>query len=274
MNRRFRVNVPLAMAATFASMVASAQQAGPQRYGMALYLHVAPDKDAQFVEFYKTGAGMKAARARMKADPNITAISLRRIAFANPIPRANYVILTQRNGPPVDPDPAKRDEAYRTATGMNYAAYMVQARAMGELVGQTLTHVHDSTEFRSSEGDVVVSRRLKTAEGKTGDLSTLMRTMRLPMMTERVKAGEVKGWVFSHLALSGGSALPWDSTETRVFKDVASALAGNAGNNAAGATLFAKLFPDKNYTRYVDDSRDLAKLVRTDIYRVVMVVNP
>jgi len=110
MNRRFRVNVPLAMAATFASMVASAQQAGPQRYGMALYLHVAPDKDAQFVEFYKTGAGMKAARARMKADPNITAISLRRIAFANPIPRANYVILTQRNGPPVDPDPAKRDD--------------------------------------------------------------------------------------------------------------------------------------------------------------------
>ena len=262
------------MATLFASTLAYAQQATPQRYGQALYLHVPQDKDAQFVEFYKTGAGMKAARARMKADANITGISVRRVVYANPIPRANFVILTSRNGAPVDADPAKRDEVYRVATGMNYAGYLAQALTMSEVTGQTLTHLHDSTNPQLSEGDVIVARRLKTAEGKNTDLSALMRTIRLPIMTERVTAGAMKGWAFSHLALAGGSALPYDATETRMYKDIASAVGGAAANNSGAMTLFTKMFPDKSYTRYLDDAREFAKLVRTETYRVVVAFRP
>ncbi len=275
MTRRFAACFVPAMVTLFAPITAYAQQGAPQRYGQALYVHVPQDKDAQFVEFYKTGAGMKAARARMKADANITGISVRRVVYANPIPRANFVILTSRNGAPVAPDSAKRDELYRAATGMDYAGYLAQARAISEVVGQTLTHLHDSTNFQASEGDVIVSRRLKTAEGKNTDLSALMRTMRLPIMTERVKDGAMKGWSFSHLALAGGSALPWDATETRIYKDIASALSGTGpGNNNAAMPLFTKLFPDKSYTRYLDDAREFGKLVRTDTYVVVAAFRP
>lgn len=275
MKKRFLACTILAMATLFASMAAYAQQTAPPRYGSALYLHVPQDKDAQFVEFYKSGNGMKAAHARMKADANITGISVRRVVFANPIPRANFVILTQRNGAPVDADPAKRDELYRAATGMNYAGFIAQARTTSELVGTTMTHLHDSTNIQLSEGDVIVARRLKTAEGKLTDLSTLMHTIRLPIMTEHVKAGDMKGWAFSHLAMAGGSALPYDATETRIYKDIASALGGGGpGNNTAAMALFTKLFPDRNYTRYLDDSRDLAKLIRTETSRVVVAFRP
>ena len=274
MKRTLPTLVVLTAALVSVCMPAWSQQTGPQRYGQALYVHVPADKDAQFVEFYKTGAGMKAARARMKSDSDITGISVRRVVYANPIPRANFVILTTRRGAPVDADPAKRDEIYRAATGMNYAGYLVQARAMSEVVGQTLTHVHDSTDIQAEEGDVIVSRRLKTTEGKTADLNAFMRTMRLPIVTEGVKQGAMKGWVYSHLALAGGSALPWDSSATTYYKDIASALGGGAAGNSAGMALFTKLFPDKSYTRYVEDMRDLAKLVRTDTYRVVVALRP
>ena len=44
----------------------------------------------------------------------------------------------------------------------------------------------------------------------------------------------------------------------------------NADINGAVMASFAKLFPDRSYARYLDDSRDLAKLIRTDTYRVVV----
>ena len=269
----------LVMAPTFTAMAAFAQETTPQRYTQALYLHVAPDKAAQFVEWHKTGNGMKAAIARMKADPKITGISVRSVAFANPTPRANYVVVTLRNGVPEAPDTAKRDAMYLAATGMNYAGFLTQSRTMSEVVGQTMSHLHDATpDLQLSAGDVIVLRRMKTAEGKNAELADLNRKIRLPLMTENAKEGRLKGWAYGHLVLAGGSSLPWDATDSRVYKDLASAVGGQGGGGGGNANAamarFVKMFPNLSYAKYQEDGRDLAKLIRMDTHFVVVAHRP
>ncbi len=277
MKQKYFACMILVMAPMFTATAAFAQETTPQRYAQALYLHVAPDKAAQFVEWHKTGNGMKAAKARMKADPNITGISVRSVAFANPTPRANYAMVTLRTGIAGAPDTAKRDAEYLAATGMNYAGYLTQSRTMSEVVGQTMSHLHDSTpDLQLSAGDVIVSRRMKTAEGKNTELADLNRKIRLSLMTENVKEGRLKGWAFGHLVLAGGTSLPWDATDTRVYKDLASAVGGpgGGGNANAAMALFVKMFPNLSYAKYQEDGRDLAKLVRMDTHFVVVSHRP
>ncbi len=267
----------LIMAPMFTAITAFAQATTPQRYAQALYLHVPADKTAQFVAWHRTGNGMKAAKARMKADPNISGISVRSVQFANPTPRANYAVITLRTGITDAPDTAKRDAMYLAATGLNYADYLKESRTMSEVVGTSMSHLHDSTpDLQLSAGDWIVSRRMKTTEGKNGDLSDLNHKIRLPLMTETVKEGRLKGWAYGHLVLAGGSSLPWDATDTRVYKDMASAV--GAGGDGAGANAammrFAKMFPTLSWTKYQEDGREFAKLVRTDTHIVVVAHRP
>lgn len=265
----------LGLALLFTAGNAHPQQAASQRYTSVISLQVPADKESAFVEFYKTGAGSKTVRARMKANSNALGWSLRRVVYpGDPAPRANFLIAAVGNGAPQEPDLAKRDEMYRAASGMTYAEYMQQVRSMSTQVGSTLWHVHHITPTYSlAEGDYVVANRLKTAEGKNAELNELMRDVRMVMATERIKAGTQKGWAFSHISFPSGSALPYDATVSTVYKDLAGTLGGGGGGGGAVA-LFTKLFPNKNYTRYIDDSREAAKTVRTELYRVAVAIQP
>jgi hypothetical protein len=265
-----------AVAALLTATTTYSQETTPQRYSTTTFLSVPADKEAAFVENFKTGNGIKVARARMKSDATITGFSVRRAVYGGyPAPRANYIIVTQMSGPPAELDVAKRDALYRATIGMTYAEYMQKVRPTGEVVGSTLSHVHNVTpDYQLAEGDVVLARRLKTTDGKTQELSTLNTTLRLPLMTERVKSGNLKGWAFSHLTFPNGTALAYDATEILVFKDMATAVGnggGGNGNNAMNA--FIKLFPNGNYNKYRDDQRECAKLIRTDVYRVVVALS-
>jgi hypothetical protein len=253
------------------SQPASGQTPPVRRYATVISIQVPAEKEAAFVDFYKTGAGAKTVRARLKANPKALGWSLRHVVYpGDPAPRANYVIVAVANETPSEPDAGKRDEMYRAAAGMTYADYMQNVRSMSSAVGTTLWHVHDLTpDYGLAEGDYISTSRLKTAEGKGQELTELMRDVRLAMATERVKAGSQKGWAFSHLAFPTGTSLPFDAATNTVYKDLASAVGGGGGGGGAAA-LFAKLFPNKNYARYLDDSRELAKVVRTDLYRVAV----
>ena len=176
-----------------------------------------PEKEAAFTEFYKTGAGAKVIKARLKADPDTISWGLARTAYGgDPMPSANYVIVASGKGAPKDPDPAKRDELYRAASGMNYAEYMQRVRSMSEQVGHTISHVHHSTEgYKPVEGDVVVATRLKVADGKLNEFSDFMKEYRLPLAMARNKEGRSRAWSFSHLAFRGTS-LRYDATEVAI----------------------------------------------------------
>lgn len=261
-----------ALAVLFTAFAAFPQSNTPQVYSTAIYVRVAPEKEAAFIEFYKTGAGAKVARARMKADPDAIGWSLRRAIYAgDPAPSANFVIIAAGNGAPKDPDPVKRDELYRAASNMSYAEYMQKVRSMSEQIGQTISHVHHRTEnYVTVEGDIVVATRLKAAEGKVRELSDFEKDFRFPAAAARVQDGKAKGWSYSHNSFPG-SSLRYDATEAAVYKDMASAMQINTGTAMAA---FAKVFPGKDYARYVSDRRDLSKVVRTDVYRVMVSHRP
>lgn len=264
---------PLPLVLLFATASSFAQTpAAPPRYLSVISVKVAPDKVAAFVDFYKSGPGLKSARARLKADPNVLRWAVLQAVYpGDPAPAANFLIANVTSGAPPDPDPAKRDELYRSATGMVYADYMQKFRTMGDTVGSTISHVHNTSDgYSLSEGDYIVLHRLKTAEGKNTELSDLMREYRLPMANERVKAGgSYKGWSFSHLTFPTGRSLAYDATDVTVFKTLAGAM-GGTGNGGGAMASFAKLFPAKSYTGYVDVGRETSRLVRSELYRVVI----
>ncbi|MBI1786718.1 MAG: hypothetical protein HYR60_04080 [Acidobacteria bacterium] len=278
--------IPAALALLFTAGTAYPQPQPNQntRYASALYLRVPADKIAAFIAWNKSGPGAKAARERLNADSNLIGISLRQATYAGVnAPQANFVLVAVTNGPPADPDPAKRDELYRKATGMVYADYIAKARELSTVTGSTLSHVHEMTpDYQSSEGDYLVVQRIKVAEGRNPDLTALNREVRLPMNTERVKNGAIKGWSSGHLVFPSGTSLPWTGTETTLHKSLASAVGGpgpggaTGGGGGAGAgggfgnpAVFAKVAPNRNYTQYVDRLRESRTVVRTDLYRVV-----
>ena len=259
---------PLAAILLISTMAAYPQSNEPQTYSTAIYLKVPPANETAFVDFYKTGAGAKVVRARMKADPDMIGWSLRRAVYGgDPAPQANYVIVAAGKGAPKDPDPAKRDELYRAASGMSYVQYMDKVRSMSEQVGQTISHVHEMTgNYTIMENNVVVATRMKVADGKLTELSDFEKDYRFPLGTAAVKNGQSLGWSFGHLAFPG-TALPYDAVEAVVYNDLPSAM---SNNRQGAAAAFAIALPTKDYTRYVNDRRALAKVVRTDVYRVVV----
>ncbi len=279
MNRRF-LGLPLAIALLSTTGAVYSQQTGqaaatPQRYTSSIYVKVPSAKQGAFIAFYKTGAGAKVVRARMKADPNLTSWSLRQVIFPGETgSEANFVIVSASNGIQATPDPAKRDELYRAASGMDYASYMQTVSGMSEQVGSTLAHIHHITDgYALAEGDIMISSRFKVAAGRSTELNALAKDIQFPLAAERVKTGGiVKGWAYGHLTLPRGNSLPWDTTITMIYKNLADAVATNNGGGAAAA--FAKMFPTKNYLNYMDSLREISKLVKSDTYRVVVSIRP
>lgn len=274
---RILSTTPLMLAIAAGAAYSQEQQQAPsQRYAVVLYMKVPPAQEAAYIEHYKTGFGAKALRAVQKANPNITGWSLRQVLYPGEnAPAANFVHITTMTGPPRPPDPAKRDETYRAATGMTYSQYLQKVSAMGERMGSALMHVHETTPgFQLDEGDVITARRLKTAAGKGQDLTRAIRTMRLPIVTERTKTGSLKGYVFSHSAIGGGGSA-WDASETWVHKDLASAIS-IAPPTAGGSMkeIFAKVHPGKDLAEFTKMMNELAATVRTDVYRVAVVIRP
>ena len=264
--------MPLLLASIAATI--QGQEAASQRYAQVNYLKVSPAKATEFIEFYKTGLGSKAIRAMNKANPARLGWSMRQVIYPGEnAPAANFSLVTIYNGVPAAPDPAKRDEIYRAATGFSYAEYLGQVSPMAESVGSGIYHVHEPTPgLELQAGDILTARRLKTAPGKGTELSTLIRTMRMPIVTERTKLGHLKGYVFSHAAIgSGGSS--WDATETWVYKDLAGAIGSTTpARSVSMQELFAKVHPGKNAAEFRKTLDELATTIRTDVYRIAVAI--
>ncbi len=243
-----------------------------QTYLSVIALKVLPGQEAAIAEHYKTGAGAKVIPARLKASPNLMRWTLlRNVYTGDPAAEANYLLASAMRGAPAEPDQALNEKVAREAAGISYADYMQKIRSMSVPLGTTLSHMHHATEgYGPVEGDYVVVRRLKALENQRTTMLDLARDRQFPLAQERVKEGANKGWSFSHLAFPTGDSTAYDATEVRVYKDLASAVSGTGGGGNGAAMRFAKQFPDKSYTGYIDALRSSSKVVRTDLYRVVV----
>lgn len=247
-----------------------------QTYRTALTLKALPGQAAALAEFYKTGPGAKTVQARLKDNPKLQSWSLLRNVYPGDAGvEVDHLISVTTSGAPSEPNPELNQRIAREAAGMSYADYMARVRSMTNQVGQILSHIHHMTAAAPiAEGDYVVVRRLKTRENQAQALYALARERMLPLAEEQVKAGGTfKAWSFAHVSFPTGESTSFDATESRAFKDLASAVASTGGAGSSAATRFAKKFPDQSYTAYIDSFRGAAKIVRTEVYRVVAVYN-
>ena len=243
-----------------------------QTYRTVLTLKALPGQAPALAAFYKTGPGSKTIQARVKANPNLAAWTLLRNVYPGDAQvEADHLINVTLRGAPSEPNQEMNQKIAQEAAGMSHADYLAKARTMTEQVGQTLSHVHHSVLAGPvAEGDYVVVRRIKFQGNQRQAMLDLARDMMLPLAEDEVKSGgALKTWSFAHLSFPMGESLTFDAAESRVYKDMAAAVSSTGGTGRGAAARFAKQFPEKSYTAYVDALRAASKIVRTDLYRVV-----
>jgi hypothetical protein len=273
---RASVNAILAVSAVLCGVAAAQNQQvdwDKQTYLTVLSLKALPGQGPALAEFYKSGPGAKTIQARIKRNPNLMRWTLLRNVYPGDAgASADYVIGISVKGTPSEPDQALNEQVAREFAGMSYGEYLQKVRLMTTQVGQSLSHIHHATQgYAPAEGDYLVIRRLKAIERQQGTMMDLARDVQLALAEVDVKRGAAKGWSFSHLAFPTGSSTDYDATEVVVYKDLASAaIAAGPVTSTRAAARFAEQFPGKSYTSYVDSLRASTKVVRADLYRVVV----
>jgi hypothetical protein len=101
------------------------------------------------------------------------------------------------------------------------------------------------------------------------DYGNFVQTMLLPLNSQAVKEGRSMGWTASRVVSPGGDAA-FDAVTSTTYKDLAAALPATAPNADQAQMRFAKAFPGRSYSAFVDEGRALRRAVRTELVRVII----
>lgn len=95
------------------------------------------------------------------------------------------------------------------------------------------------------------------------------------MNAEGVKEGVFQSWSATRVVFPSGDDVSYDATTSSVYKDMAQVLSPPLANPNQGApAAFVKIFPDKSYSAFLDEGRQLRHLVRQELWRVVAAAGP
>ena len=238
----------------------------PAIYASTVYYHVADENRVA----YEAGAKdrtRKLFEEVMKADPAVQAATLSRMMYGgNPEPDANYMLTVFYQGVPKDMS-AVFEQASQKLFGKSYSEYMKENLPLRKRLGQTLARRIASTPPNLEEGDYIRVDRRKIAQARMGDYLQLERDY-LPLREAQVKAGRMKSWSAWAMVLPGGSEREYDAYTSHVAKDLDGALNWGRGQ----VELNAQLSQPLNLTGLSMRANDVAKIERSDVRRVIMVV--
>jgi hypothetical protein len=271
--KRSLLLLPLGLTVLLGVAYLAAQQSQRINYRSTVYVKVTPDKEAVMQDFVKTTA-RKLAQERIAAGEPITNFLVLRLAFqGSPALDYNYAVSTTYNGAPPLADEAARDQIYRKATGMSYQQYMDKLPSMGTNVGTVLSRVEAATPTNQvQDGNYIAVSRWKVTAGRGADYATFVQNMLLPLNSLAVKEGRSMGWSAARVVSPGGGDVPYDAVISNTVKDLAAALPTTVPNPDAGQMNFAKVFPGQNYAAFVTQGQTLRRLVRTELFQVIVAV--
>jgi len=126
--------------------------------------------------------------------------------------------------------------------------------------------------FAPQEGNVVTAVTWKITPQRGADYGRYIQTMQLPLNAQGVKDGRFLAWGASRVVSPGGGEVPYDALTFTFYKDLASALPATAADPNQGQMQFTKVFPNQNFSAFVDQGRALRRNVRTQMFRVVAIV--
>jgi hypothetical protein len=236
---------------------------------------IAPDKQAAALDFVRT-VGVKIAQENINSG-RIASWSLLRTVYAGVGTEYNYVQVTNFDGPPpAELSPEARDQMYRKATGMNYQDYEKKLTSFLTSGNSVLSRIEATVEGQPpAVGSYVRVLRWKLTQGRGTDYANYIKTLAQPLDAEGVKEGVFQSWSATRAVFPAGDDVAYDATTSNVYKDMAQVLSqGPANPNQGAPAAFAKIFPDKSYTAFVDEGRQLRHLVRQELWRVVAAAGP
>lgn len=250
------------------TILVSAQQGQRIVYQTVAFVNVAPDKTDAFIDFEKNTAS-KIIRERMKTEQILSWTLYQVVYRGQPASQYNFGVGTIFSGPPSQAGQG----VVQQATGMSPDAVGAKARSLGTNVGNMLFRTEVGTAgFAPQEGNVATVVQWKITPQRGADYGRYIQTMQLPLNAQGVKEGRFLGWGASRVVSPGGGEAPYDALTYTFYKDLASALPSTAPDPNQGQMQFSKVFPDQNFSAFVDQGRALRRNVRSDMFRIVATV--
>ena len=262
-------------AAAILCMNAAAQGQEKIRYRSTTFVMIAPEKQAAALDFART-AGVKLAQENISAG-RMASWSLLRTVYAGVGAQYNYVQVINFDGPPpADLSPEARDQLYRKATGMSYQDYEKKLTGFLTSGNSVFSRIEASVDGAPpAVGSYIRVSRWKLTQGRGADYGNYIKTLAQPLDAEGVKEGVFQSWSAARVIFPSGDDVAYDASTSNVYNDMAQLLSpGPANPNQGAPAAFAKIFPDKSYTAFVDEGRQLRHLVRQDLLRVVAAAGP
>jgi hypothetical protein len=259
------------LALVVAPQAATAQQSAKVQYRSSIYVNVPQEKIPAFLDNQRTVV-KKVMQERINSGENLESWALLSLLYrGSPALEYNYVSTAVFSGPPPEPNPTARDQVIKKATGGTYSEYMQKLNSTSTVTGSVLTRVDGAAPgSQMKEGNVINVVRWKIEPNRGAEYDAHLK-MLVAVQSQAVKEGQYLGWAAGRVVSPAGANAPYDAVTSFILKDLASALQrpGGAFSNQA---IFAKLFPQASYMNYVDQGRAVRRVVRTELFRVMSVV--
>jgi len=271
MKRLFAI---VSAAAAILSVCSSAHAQEKVHYRATTFVMIPPDKQAAALELIRT-AGVKLAQENINAGREVSWSMLRTVYSGVGAPYNFIQVINYDGPPPADLSPEARDKMVRKATGMSFEDYQKKLLSTATSINSVLSRVEESVPASSpGVGGYVRVLRWKLTPGREADYTNYIKTQ-TSVVEEGVKQGVFQSWSAARTVFPVGDNVAYDATTSFIYKDVAQVLSPPPANPNQGAPAsFAKVFPDKSYSAYVDEGRQLRHLVRQELWRVVASAGP
>jgi len=267
--KRLLVLALLILAVTLGTMMVSAQQEQRIVYQTAGFANVAGNNTAAYIDSRKNILS-KIIQERMKTEQILGWAVYQVVYRGMPASEFNFVTVTTFSGPPTQGAQGVAEKA----TGMSAAELGAKLGPLATNVGNMLFRAEGGTGPLSlQEGNIVNTVSWKIAPQRGADYGRYIQTMQIPLNTQAVKDGRILGWVASRVVSPGGPDAPFNALTATVSKDLASTLPATPPGPNQGQMAFAKVFPNQNFSAFVDQGRAVRQAVRTQMLRVVATVN-
>ena len=264
MKRIFVLSLAIAALLT-GTIIVSAQQGQRVVYQTVGFANVAGNNTAAYIDFEKNTVS-KIIQERMKTEQIVGWAVYQLIYRGSPASEYNFATVTSFSGPPTQAAPG----AVKTATGMTGAEIGAKFGPLATNVGNTLNRVEAGTgPVALQEGNVLNVVTWKIAPQRGADYGRYVQTMLLPLNAQAVKDGRILSWGASRVVSPGGGDAPFNALTYTLNKDLASTLPSTPPSPNQGQMNFEKVFPNQNFSAFVDQGREVRVNVRTQMLRVV-----
>lgn len=256
----------LSLAAAALTLLWAQTPKPPITYLVVNYYSVQRGSESAYIQSMESD-GKKFLAEMMNQTPNLLEWGLSTAAFTGVKPDGRlYVLTTAYLGPPPQLDADRRDAITKKALGISWLAYQSKSLALRKPVGNELYRVIAMAP-PSAPPEYSLLVRFKSEWAQQAANEDLIRNWIQPMAAADIKEGTGRvSWGAAWLASPTGESMPYTYATAHGYKDLATVIQGVR----EGEDLFRKVHPEKSYSGYLTWSRDVRRIVETQIVRRVM----